>query len=140
MSSTDLHVDIYAASSENDAVAIPGTSNDIDGESRNASTPDIGADEYSLTACTNANAGVVTASVNSLCNSGSANLSASGFSSGLLRHTHGSIRQIILLRMFIRWRLHRCIMRQLPPEQLAQQPITGLKLPAQQQLQLAIQM
>lgn len=81
-SSIDLHVDIYAASSENDAVAIPGITTDFDGDLRNASTPDIGADEYSLSACTGANGGVIAASVAGLCNSGSANLSASGFSNG----------------------------------------------------------
>lgn len=82
VASTDLHTDIYGAASENEGISISGINTDIDGESRSATAPDIGADEYSLSPCSIANAGNATVSTGNLCNSGTATLSASGFSNG----------------------------------------------------------
>jgi hypothetical protein len=51
VSATDLHIDIRAAVTpliSNAGVPIAGITTDIDGEARSATTPDIGADEFTM--------------------------------------------------------------------------------------------
>lgn len=79
-SSTNLHLQ---TTSTLDAKATPigGITNDYDGDTRDASTPDIGADEFIVPLCSGAAGGTAAGSV-SLCNSGSATVTASGYSTG----------------------------------------------------------
>ncbi|MFT3911068.1 MAG: hypothetical protein QM737_16735 [Ferruginibacter sp.] len=81
---TDLHL---LGNSPLDALAVPvaGITLDIDGAARNATTPDIGADEFTPPNCTNPviDGFPATASITEICASGSATLSASGYSYGV---------------------------------------------------------
>lgn len=81
-SATDLH--LFFNSPLNDlGVGIPSVTRDIDNDARNASTPDIGADEFTPPNCTGNNGGTATVSVTEICASGSATLSSTGFSFGI---------------------------------------------------------
>ncbi|MEO6489864.1 MAG: hypothetical protein ABIO04_08000, partial [Ferruginibacter sp.] len=63
-------------------VTLPGLTTDIDGDTR-AGTPDIGADEFDGTNCAGTPVGgTISSSLTSLCNSGSATLTATGFTAG----------------------------------------------------------
>lgn len=81
---TDLHL---LGNSPLDALAVPvaGITVDIDGDVRNATTPDIGADEFTPPNCTNPviDGFPATASITEICASGTATLSASGYSFGV---------------------------------------------------------
>ncbi len=84
ISTVDLHL---LGNSPLDGLAVPvaGITTDYDGDTRNATTPDIGADEFTPPNCTNPviNNFPATASVSDICASGSATLSASGYSFGV---------------------------------------------------------
>lgn len=65
------------------ATPIAGITSDIDGDVRNATTPDIGADEFTPPNCAGSLGGTIVATTVDICASGSAILSSSGYSFGL---------------------------------------------------------
>ena len=81
---SDLHL---LGNSPLDGLASPaaGITTDIDGDTRNATTPDMGADEFTPPNCTNPvnDNFPASASITDICVSGSAILSASGYSFGI---------------------------------------------------------
>lgn len=82
-SATNLHLQ---GMSPLDGLAQPiaGITKDIDGDTRNTTTPDIGADEFTPPNCTNPTAGgTATSSVSEICGSGTPYLSSTGYSWGL---------------------------------------------------------
>ncbi len=81
---SDLHL-FFNSPLDGIGTPIAGITTDIDGDTRNASTPDIGADEFTPPNCTNPvnNLFPASASVINICASGSAILSASGYSYGV---------------------------------------------------------
>jgi len=84
LSATNLHLDNTNASNGTnfDGTAVASlVANDIDCDTRNVTTPDMGADEFSPPACTTAVAGTATGST-SFCVSGTPTITASGASTG----------------------------------------------------------
>ncbi|HEX9979605.1 MAG TPA: GEVED domain-containing protein, partial [Flavobacterium sp.] len=80
-----LHINTATPSFiEGGASPIATVTDDYDGNTRNATTPDIGADEFEGTAigCQGAVAGSASAAISSMCVSGSTTISGSGYSSG----------------------------------------------------------
>lgn len=85
VSASDLHMDItnpLSVALDNLGVPVSGINLDIDLQARNVTTPDIGADEFTVPQCTGAIGGTTLPAATSLCVSGSQNLSLSGNSSG----------------------------------------------------------
>jgi len=82
VSGTDLHL-VPASNSTLDALGttVSGVTDDIDGDTRNISTPDMGADEFAAPNCTGATGGTATGNV-SFCGSGTPTITASGYSTG----------------------------------------------------------
>ena len=83
VSSADLHISTsssLAINLESKGANVSVTS-DIDGDSR-GTTPDIGADEFSLPSCTGAAGGTVLATSSIICGSGSTTIASSGYSTG----------------------------------------------------------
>ncbi|MEO8769742.1 MAG: hypothetical protein ABI402_06650, partial [Ferruginibacter sp.] len=82
ISTSNLHVQ---TNSPLEALGTPiaGITTDIDGDVRNVTTPDIGADEFIPLPCAGSLGGTATGSVTSICASGSSVLSATGYSYGL---------------------------------------------------------
>ncbi|TCJ16550.1 hypothetical protein EPD60_07340 [Flaviaesturariibacter flavus] len=77
-----LHLDpanSYAL--DNLGTSIPAVNNDIDGDAR-AANPDMGADEFDAVTCSGAVGGNATAATTTFCNSGSATITATGYSEG----------------------------------------------------------
>jgi len=85
LSNSNLHLDNNNAGnvSNFDATAAAGTgvTADIDCATRNASTPDMGADEITAPNCTGAAGGTASGSV-AFCGSGTPSITATGYSSG----------------------------------------------------------
>jgi len=83
VSATDLHL-VPGANSAIDNLGTPitGVTVDIDGNTRNVSTPDMGADEFSAPACTGAVGGTVAAATTTYCVIGSPAITATGYSIG----------------------------------------------------------
>ncbi len=79
---TNLHL---LGNSPLNALATPigSITSDIDGDLRNATTPDIGADEFTPPNCAGSSGGTAVATTTDICVSGSAILSASGYSFGV---------------------------------------------------------
>ena len=83
VSATDLHlVTTTNTAIDNKGTTIAGVTLDIDGNIRNVTTPDMGADEFTSTACTSAIGGTASALVNTFCDSGSTTISSTGYSTG----------------------------------------------------------
>ena len=83
VSPTNLHlVTTTNTAIDNKGTAIAAVTLDIDGDVRNVTTPDMGADEFTSTACTSANGGTISALVNTFCDSGSTTISSTGYSTG----------------------------------------------------------
>ena len=81
-SATDLHlVPAGNALLDNMGTPVVGITIDIDCATRNVTTPDIGADEFSAPNCTGATAGTASGSA-SFCTSGTPSITASGYSNG----------------------------------------------------------
>ncbi len=81
-SATDLHlVPAGNALLDNMGTPVAGITNDIDCATRNVTTPDIGADEFSAPTCTGAAGGTASGSA-SFCTSGTPSITASGYSNG----------------------------------------------------------
>ncbi|UUC45641.1 Ig-like domain-containing protein [Flavobacterium cerinum] len=82
-STTDLHLvpasNIYL---DNTGTPIAGITTDIDGDTRNVTTPDMGADEFTSPVCTSAVGGTATATVATICASGTTTIQATGYSTG----------------------------------------------------------
>ena len=82
-SSSDLHLDVSSNSGLNAVgTVLADVPNDIDGETRNVSTPDVGADEFTPLVCSTATGGTATAATPTLCTTGSSVLNATGYSIG----------------------------------------------------------
>ena len=83
VSATNLHLLTTTNTAiDNKGTTIPGVTLDIDGDVRNITTPDMGADEFTSTACTLANGGTISALVTTFCDSGSTTISSAGYSTG----------------------------------------------------------
>lgn len=83
VSNTDLHLQLISPLN-GIATPIAGLTTDIDlVDIRNATTPDIGADEIFPPACTGSNPGTITVNKTNLCYNGSILLTGSGFDVGL---------------------------------------------------------
>ena len=83
VSATDLHlVTTTNTAIDNKGTTIAGVTLDIDGNVRNVTTPDMGADEFTSTACTSAIGGTASALVSTFCDSGSTTISSIGYSTG----------------------------------------------------------
>ena len=83
VSATDLHlVTTTNTAIDNKGTAIAAVTLDIDGNVRSATTPDMGADEFTSTACTSAIGGTASALVSTFCDSGSTTISSTGYSTG----------------------------------------------------------
>lgn len=83
-SGTDLHLVPASNSGINDlGNPVSGVTTDIDGDIRNVTTPDMGADEFVTSSCTDAVAGTASASpAGPFCASGSTTITAVGYSTG----------------------------------------------------------
>ncbi|MBK9643177.1 MAG: hypothetical protein IPO72_18330 [Saprospiraceae bacterium] len=82
-----LHIDPAKPTSlESGGAAVAGITTDFDGNTRNATTPDIGADEFTGTVATACSgqpvAGTITANPNPLCSNGITTICVSGQSTG----------------------------------------------------------
>ncbi|NNT72878.1 hypothetical protein HKT18_11680 [Flavobacterium sp. IMCC34852] len=80
-SATDLHISPASVGLDNLGTPIATVTTDIDGETRNLITPDLGADEFTIPACVTANGGTATGSTQ-FCTSGTPSIAASGYSVG----------------------------------------------------------
>ena len=81
-SSTDFHILVSSTSVNALGTPVAGITADFDGDTRNASTPDIGADEYSPLVCLTANGGTVTPANVSKCVGQTYTMSAVGATIG----------------------------------------------------------
>ncbi len=68
---------------DNLATPITGLTTDIDGDTRNATTPDMGGDEFTAPTCTGAVGGTATAPTITYCGPGTPAITASGYSTGI---------------------------------------------------------
>ncbi len=85
VSATDLHIDVNSVNApalNGVAAVLASVTNDIDGDVRNATTPDIGADEFNLTACSGADGGTATATNANRCAGQTVALSSTGYTTG----------------------------------------------------------
>ncbi|MFN7013231.1 MAG: beta strand repeat-containing protein, partial [Bacteroidia bacterium] len=78
---TDLHIATSSVGLDNLGTPIATVTTDIDGETRNLTTPDLGADEFTIPVCVTANGGTATGSAQ-FCTSGTPSIAASGYSFG----------------------------------------------------------
>ncbi len=80
-SGTDLHL-FFNSPLDGLGTPLGGVTNDFDNDVRDGSTPDIGADEFTPPNCTTNNGGTASISITDVCASGTATLSATGYSFG----------------------------------------------------------
>ncbi|MER3499680.1 MAG: hypothetical protein C4308_14155, partial [Chitinophagaceae bacterium] len=84
ISTTDLHlVPLSNIALNNLGTPIPGITTDMDGDTRDASTPDMGADEFTPPNCTGAIGGTATATTTAYCATGTPTITATGYSTGV---------------------------------------------------------
>lgn len=86
VSTTDLHINNLAPNAiDIDAKGTPiaGLTLDIDANVRNVTTPDVGADEFSLPGCVSASGGTISPASYNVCNGQTLALSSTGATSGL---------------------------------------------------------
>ena len=80
----DLHLDFSNTALNNLGMPISGVTVDIDNETRNVSTPDMGADEFTPVSCVTAVGGTAAVTGSStFCGSGTPVIGASGYSVGI---------------------------------------------------------
>ncbi|HET6991515.1 MAG TPA: hypothetical protein VFJ43_09340, partial [Bacteroidia bacterium] len=85
VSTTDLHINNLAANApdaDGKAAVIASITTDIDGATRNATTPDIGADEFVLPNCAGANGGTITPATQSVCAGSTTTMTSTGATTG----------------------------------------------------------
>ncbi|HLP50767.1 MAG TPA: hypothetical protein VK154_07780, partial [Chitinophagales bacterium] len=85
VSSTDFHINnlaVNATDLDGKGAVIAGITTDIDGAVRNASTPDIGADEFDLPPCSAANGGTITPTTYTRCQGQTVSLASTGATTG----------------------------------------------------------
>lgn len=83
VSATDIHLDVNNnAILDNLGTFIASVTTDYDVELRSTTTPDIGADEFTTPNCSGSNGGTATYAGSPICISGSAVVTASGYSAG----------------------------------------------------------
>ncbi len=84
VSATDLHLRSALPNSPLDGTATPiaGITNDIDGNTRNITTPDMGADEFTPSPCVSNTGGTISSSSTNICVSAVVTLTASGYATG----------------------------------------------------------
>lgn len=84
ISNTDLHLQSSALNSalDNQGLFLPGVPSDIDNQLRNTSSPDIGADEFSVPSCTIASGGTLALASATACVGQTMTVVSSGVSSG----------------------------------------------------------
>lgn len=82
-SANDLHLvpasNIYL---DNTGTPIVSVTSDIDGDTRSTTAPDMGADEFTSPVCTSAVGGTATATVTTICASGTTTIQTTGYSTG----------------------------------------------------------
>jgi hypothetical protein len=86
VSNTDLHINLGAPNATDvnaTAAVIGGLTTDIDGDTRDAVTPDIGADEFILVVCSAANGGTISPTTYTVCQNQTVALSSVGATTGL---------------------------------------------------------
>ena len=84
VSSSDLHLQNVTGNQllDNQGIFIASVTTDIDGATRDLTTPDMGADEFSITNCVGSVGGTTTALQTAFCVTGSTIISATGYSDG----------------------------------------------------------
>ena len=83
ISSTNLHLNTQTSPLNGRATYLtPGYTKDIDDDTRDVSTPDVGADEFTPSPCSSFVGGTITSSATSFCGTGSVTLAATGYSGG----------------------------------------------------------
>ncbi len=82
VSPTNLHLDPGNDALDSLGMPIAGVSTDIDGDNRNGTHPDPGADEYTPVSCVTAEGGMASGST-SFCVSGTPTITATGYSVGI---------------------------------------------------------
>lgn len=85
VSNTDLHLQPVGANApiDNQGVVVAGITVDIDNQTRSLSTPDIGADEFSVPACSTASGGTLGAASATACAGQTLVATSTGVSTGL---------------------------------------------------------
>lgn len=78
VSSSDLHISLGSTTVNNVGTPVSGVTTDFDGDTRSATTPDIGADEYSPLVCLAAAGGTITPSSANRCAGQSYTMSSVG--------------------------------------------------------------
>ncbi|HLP54194.1 MAG TPA: T9SS type A sorting domain-containing protein [Fluviicola sp.] len=82
---SDLHIDNAAPTAillDATAAPIVSITTDIDGAARNATTPDMGADEFIMPLCSSANGGTITPATYAICDGQTVSLSSAGATTG----------------------------------------------------------
>lgn len=84
VSATDLHLRSALPNSPLDGTATPiaGFTSDIDGDTRNVTTPDMGADEFTPAPCVSNTGGTISSSSSNICVSAIVTLTATGYATG----------------------------------------------------------
>lgn len=82
VSATDFHISPGSPAMNGVAVPVASITNDFDGDIRDVTTPDIGADEYTPLGCLTANGGTISPSMISACNGQVLTMTAVGASVG----------------------------------------------------------
>ncbi len=75
---TDLHINLGSTSVDNVGTPIASVTTDFDGDARDGSTPDMGADEYSPLVCTGAAGGSISPTTVELCAGQTYNMTSVG--------------------------------------------------------------
>jgi hypothetical protein len=87
VSNTDLHIQTTSTVNfaiDNQGMALPAVSVDIDGQNRSSSNPDMGADEFTVTAtCSSANGGTIAGTSYTVCAGSPLSLSSNNPSGGV---------------------------------------------------------
>ncbi len=78
ISATNLHINLGSTTVNNVGTPVAGITTDFDGNTRNATTPDIGADEYTPLVCTGAAGGAISPAIVNLCVGLTYNMSTTG--------------------------------------------------------------
>lgn len=85
VSATNLHANLAAGNItdlEGLAAVIAGTTTDFDLDTRNVTTPDIGADEFILSGCVSASGGTITPATQTVCAGQTVTMTSTGATSG----------------------------------------------------------
>ena len=82
VSPTDLHINVGSTAINNLGTPAASCSTDYDNDTRSATTPDIGADEYTPVVCMNADGGTISPATQNKCDGQTATMSTTGSAAG----------------------------------------------------------